>query len=138
MIKVLVDTNFLLDVMVSDRPFSSDSLRLFALMDDGVFDIGLCAGSLKDCYYIARRYMSEEDRRLWLHVFLERMDVFPVDTVLCGAALASDEPDFEDGLIRACAEWWNADYILSRDAAAFVNSSVPRVESPQLLRLLGD
>lgn len=61
----------------------------------------------------------------------------PVDVALCRQSLASDEPDFEDGLVRACAELVGADYIVSTDRKAFKRSSVPRIESPELIQRLG-
>ena len=137
MAKILADTNFLLDMMIPGRPDAQAAYRLFAAMDEGRVDMAVCAGSLKDSYYIARRDMADGDRRMWLRIFTERIDLFPLDSTLCRAAIASDEPDFEDALIRTCAEWWRADYILSRDAKAFANSSIPRIEASQLVNLLG-
>lgn len=137
MIKVVADTNFLLDVMVPSRPFADDAVRVFDAMNNDRVEIAVCAGSLKDAYYIARRECTEEGNRAWISLFLDCFDVFPVDSLLCRAALASSEPDFEDGLIRVCAEWWGADYIVSRDRKAFADSGIPRIEAPDLLRVLG-
>ena len=137
MIKVVADTNFLLDVMVPSRPLADAAASVFDALNADRVAVAVCAGSLKDAYYIARRECTEEGNRAWLNLFLDRFDVFPIDSLLCRAALTSDEPDFEDGLIRVCAEWWEADYIVSRDRKAFVNSKVPRIESPDLLRVLG-
>ena len=53
------------------------------------------------------------------------------------AALASDEPDFEDGLVRATAEALGVDVIVSRDARAFVGSSIRRCSAVELLGLAG-
>lgn len=136
MIKIVADTNFLLDIMVDGRPDSASALGVFDVMFSDKVAIAICAGSLKDAYYIARRDLDDSARRAWLKLFLDSFDVFPVDSLLCRTALQSDEPDFEDGLIRACAEWWEADFIVSRDRKAFVNSRVPRIETPDLLRLI--
>lgn len=45
----------------------------------------------------------------------------------------SNEPDFEDGLIRACAEHVGVDYIISRDEAAFAKSPIKRLSPRQYL-----
>ena len=49
----------------------------------------------------------------------------------------SDEPDFEDGIVRACAERWKADYIISRDEKAYANSHIKRVTAEEYLRICG-
>lgn len=136
MIKVVADTNFLLDLMVPSRPLADAAARVFDAMNADRVEVAVCAGSLKDAYYIARRECTEEGNRAWMGLFLDSFDVFPVDSLLCRAALESTEPDFEDGLIRVCAEWWDADYIVSRDRKAFMDSRIPRIEAPDLLRVL--
>lgn len=135
--KVLVDTNFLLDLMVPDRVNSTASIHLVDEFNEGKLSIALHAGSLNDAYYIARNFCTEAGRRGWLEFFLDRFDVFPVDTALCRASLDSDEPDFEDGLVRACAEALDVDYIVSTDRKAFKRSYIRRIESPELARLFG-
>ena len=50
-------------------------------------------------------------------------------------ALNSDEPDFEDGIIRACAELNGADFIITRDKAAFAHSKVRSVTAAEYLEI---
>ena len=48
-------------------------------------------------------------------------------------ALDSNEPDFEDGLVRACAELNDADFIISRDEKAFRKATIRRVTAKEYL-----
>lgn len=48
MIKALVDTNVLLDMMVEDRPDSEAAASLFNRALNGDAELAVCAGSLKD------------------------------------------------------------------------------------------
>ena len=50
--------------------------------------------------------------------------IAPVGTEECYLSLQGNEPDFEDGLVRACAELNDADVILTRDAGAYKRSKV--------------
>lgn len=47
----------------------------------------------------------------------------------------SDEPDFEDGIIRACAEAAGADFIISRDERAFARSPIKRMSAQEYIDL---
>ena len=52
------------------------------------------------------------------------------------AALASDEPDFEDGLLRSAAELSGCDYLLTRDAPGFLAATFQKVDAAALLGAL--
>ena len=52
-------------------------------------------------------------------------------------ALESDEPDFEDGLVRAAAETEGAFAIITRDVRAFGGSAVPAMPVVRYLELFG-
>ena len=67
----------------------------------------------------------QKRQRLWHR---DWCTVFYPNRETLETALASNEPDFEDGMIRAAAEQASANFILSRDAKAFANSTVPRIE----------
>lgn len=128
MIKVLLDTNILLDYMVPDRPGSDSAMVIIDAASYGFVELTVSAGSLKDAYYIARKHYSDELVRNYLEAFMDLMRVEPLDQSVCTAALKSDEPDFEDGIVRAIAELANVDWIVTRDADAFANARVKSID----------
>ena len=135
--RAFIDTNILLDLLQADRPCHEYAKRL---MVEGVLHdirLGVCAMSLKDTYYILCKRMREYDVRKMISELLSLIDVVAVDRLVCQRALVSDEPDFEDGIVRACAERWKADYIISRDEKAYANSHIKRVTAEEYLRICG-
>lgn len=134
--KLFLDTNFLLDVALLKRPESDQATELFEKITNNEITGLVCASSLKDFYYIARRDMDEELRRRWLELFNKACYVPVMDQAVVALALESDEPDFEDGLLRAVAELERADYIISRDVDAFLNSEIPKITSTEYLQNL--
>lgn len=136
--KVLADTNILLDIMLRHRPGCESATSLLHRSAGGDIDIAICAGSLKDAYYIARKDLPETARRHWNDVFLKTFTVLPMNKDVCLSANRSDEPDFEDGIIRQCAEDWKADYILSQDRTAFGMSTIPRISGDELSAIIDD
>lgn len=131
--KLLLDTNVLLDVAMGERAgWAAATL----LVDEFAYgqSIGyVSALSLKDVYYILCKYADEPSARAYVLAVMDLFEVIPVDMGLCRIAAQSDEPDFEDGLIRACAEHAGVDYIISRDEAAFAKSPVKRLSPRQYL-----
>ena len=61
--------------------------------------------------------------------------IAPMGPEDCDVSLRSDEPDFEDGLVRACAELNGIDFILTRDAKAFDHSTVRAVNCAKYLEI---
>ena len=135
--KLLLDTNVLIDYMIPDRPEHGLAEKLVASLAAGHGSGFVCAGTLKDCYYICGKYIGERPcRELILH-FLVMFDVLALGLDECLTAAYSDEPDFEDGLIWAVAEGSDMDFIITRDAAAFRRSNVKSLATGEYLALFG-
>ena len=135
MCRLLLDTNILLDAILSNREHSSEAQ---ALIDRccGWGDLGMtCCLSLKDTYYIATRVHGEAWAREAVGRLMGLLQVAPVDAETCTKALGSDEPDFEHGIIRACAELNDVDFIVTRDKDAFAHSTVRSVTAAQYLEI---
>lgn len=122
------DTNVLLYMMIPTRPHSDEALAIARMADSSEVRAFICASSLKDVYYITRKYADDTAVRAILKSFMMMFEVVPVDRGICEEALISDEPDYEDGIVRAAAEMARADVILARDKAAFGASWVPSME----------
>ena len=137
MVRLLFDTNILLDLCNVNRvPFHQDALDLLTrCVRRGDAEMLVCVASLNDVYYVLRRhYGSEEQARRYVGELMELFDVRPL--LHARRSLASDEPDFEDGLIRAVAEDSGVDTIVSRDRAAFAGSSIPRKTARECLEAM--
>lgn len=122
--RVLFDTNILLDAIDERRPESQEAC--FALKQcSGGGDLGLVtSGSLKDVYYVLSKRFGEEIARKAVGLFLDLLVVASVGEEECLLALKSNEPDFEDGQVRAAAELNDVSIFLTRDAGAFGYSMV--------------
>lgn len=133
--KILLDTNFLLDFIDETRPESEYACELFRRTVSGEFSGVIAASSLKDMYYIACKRGSEQEARDWANMFIWAFDVEPLDVEICVIAASSDEPDFEDGCVRASAERAQVDFIITRDRTAFERSWVKAYSAREFLEL---
>lgn len=133
--RVLFDTNILLDAVCRTRPDSEAACMALKFCNGGG-DMGLvCAGSLKDAYYVLERQYGESQARKAISWLMDLLVIAPVGTEECELSLNSNEPDFEDGLVRACAELNDVDFILTRDAGAFRASRVRSMTCPEYLEI---
>lgn len=133
MYRVLLDTSILLDSVIPNRPQHDEALALLKWCN-GSGDYGFAAAtSFNDAYYILCRAYSEAIAREALENLLGLVAVAPVSAEECDRSLRSNEPDFEDGLIRACAELNGADFIVTRDRDAFAGGKVRSVTAKEFL-----
>lgn len=133
MYRILLDINILLDSVIPNRPQHDEALALLRWCN-GSGDYGFAAAtSFNDAYYILCRAYSEATAREALENLLGLVAVAPVSAEECDRSLRSNEPDFENGLVRACAELNGADFIITRDEDAFVGSKVKSVTAKEFL-----
>ena len=137
MSRFFFDTNVLLDLVIPARPqhtFAAELFREIAVRSDG--RALLLASSLKDVYYIFNRhYGDEQTARKVISQMRVSFEVSELTLRVVDDALHSDEPDYEDALVRAAAEIAGCNYIISRDEKAFRASCCQRVDAQQALAL---
>ena len=136
--KLLLDTNFLLDIVEPGRPDEEAAVTLFKALVSGDLEGLVAASSLKDLYYLVRKWQGDQAARDWLRVFMRVFTVTELDIEACAVAVDSDEPDFEDGCIRAIAEREMVDCIITRDEKAFLRSRVKSFTAKDFLALFAD
>lgn len=136
MISTLIDTNILLDILLEDRPESDAAAEIVELAASGSVRCRVSAASLKDVYYVSRKYQPDDVVRDFIGACMDLFEVEPLDEPVCRAALGSSEPDFEDGIVREIAESAGCDFIVTRDAAAFSRSRIRSVNATEFVSLV--
>ena len=136
---LLLNTNAVVYWMNPASEFHDDVDRLIGLALERRIALYLLTSQLNDVYYVLRRhYRSEPAARRAIDAASRLFDLQPLTEEIVAASIASEEPDYEDGLVRAAAEALSVDAIVSYDRAAFRTSTVPRLEAGDALRLLED
>ena len=120
MTSLLFDTNALIYWIHPDSSFHEEALCLVEEAYINRSTICALSSSLNDVYYIlCRHYMTE--------------DLIDLTGLFVHESIDSDEPDYEDGLIRVAAEELQVEAIISYDKAAFKNSFVPKMTAQEAL-----
>ena len=133
---ILLDTSIILDMALPGRPEHEAAVLLANEVADNVqLSAYVAATSLKDAYYVLSRGGNEAPARQYIRQAIDFFELAAVDADICRLASASDEPDFEDGIIRACAERVGVDYIISRDAGAYARSAIRRLSAREYVDL---
>ena len=126
--RILIDTNLLLDVIQRRAPFFEASVAVLTAYRERIVQGCISAQSIADMFYILRKDFSPEERRRILLDICQIMDVEAVDKEKLVLALANNDfEDFEDCLQAECAIAFNADYIVTRNIKHFSASAIPAI-----------
>jgi predicted nucleic acid-binding protein len=134
---VLVDTNVLLDVLLSRPPFFRHAQQIWSLAERGQIQGLVSAASFLNVYYIVRRLASRPQADRALKGMREIFQIAPVDRDAIDQAIAARFADFEDAVQSACAVRAGAVCIITRDERHFARSSVPAIAPDAFLAKIG-
>lgn len=123
-LRVLVDTNVVLDWLVDRKPWSDTAQPLWDARDAGLVIAYLPASVVTDIFYIVRRQANIT------------VAFAAVDAVLLLQARALPGNDFEDNVQIACAVNAGLDLIVTRNLADFRTSPIPAIEPSQIASYL--
>ena len=131
--KLLIDTNVVLDVLCNRKDFVENSSKVFKLCETKKFDGYLSAISVPNIAYILRKELSIEKFKsiiVKLNIIFSIIELKPNDLIL---ATDLDFNDYEDALQSVCAKRIKADFIITRNTKDFKNSQVKAITPEQLL-----
>jgi len=113
--RVFIDTNVFLDLLWKREGSLEDSLRVFDLAVDGVFELLISDLSIANIKYITRKDYPDEKFYDVMSVFRPVFTIVPVGENAVDKALALKANDFEDALQYFSAVQSQADFLLTRN-----------------------
>lgn len=130
--RVLFDTNIILDVLLEREPFAALSAELVNQVETGKIEGFLCATTLTTIDYLVGKSQSKSQARTALKTLLTLFHIAKVDQKILTQAVDSGFSDFEDGAQYFSGRGVGIDAVLTRNPRDFKQADVP-VYSPQEL-----
>ena len=135
--KVMIDTNIWVDVVLNRPAFVENSKgALMACIEEGI-EMLVPATSLKDIFFFATRSAGSDAGYRSIALLLDVSTPVQVDSIVCDKAQHLEKPDYEDGIVSACALIEKADAIITRDEGSFNNLGIPKYSPESFLESLG-
>lgn len=136
--RILIDTNVLLDYLLTREPFYSDAKKIFIACTEGRAQGCIAAHSVSNMFYILRKDYSIKERR---EVLLNLCMIFDVEEMdkekLLMGLQNEDFSDFEDCLQMECAKAYGAEYIVTRNIGDYKSSEVKAILPKEYLAVAG-
>lgn len=130
--KILIDTNIILDLIQSREPFSENASKIINSCVKKENEGYISAHSLSDIFFILRKDKTVEERKALILNLCSFFTVIPEDKNFYTAVCQNNNwNDLEDGLQMKCADFEKLDYIVTRDAGKGFNNSPVKVVSAE-------
>ena len=126
--RILIDTNVILDILQKREPFFADSYRALRKAIESDAECLLSASAATDIFYMLRKALgSAQQAKEQIEQLAQLVSFADVQGMDIHTALMREMPDFEDAVVDAVAERNGASYILTRNIKDFAGSVVPAI-----------
>lgn len=122
MIKVLLDTNIILDIALRRTPFFEYSAEVIKKIDNKKIIGFITATTISDIYYIAKKEKGHQDAIEFIIQLVELFEIIGIDKKVIQNALDIGFKDFEDSIQESAALSEQVDFIITRNTSDFKNS----------------
>ena len=123
--KVLLDTNVVMDVLCHRQPHYEKSAEVMELCRIQLIEGIICSQSFATIAYVLGKQVDNEELYIKLNGLLRLCNISRVDSDVITSAIDAKRPDFEDAVQYYSAQTVNADCIISRDKTGFKGMSLP-------------
>lgn len=134
--RVLLDTNVIIDVLAKREPFYRDALMVLRYSEMGKITGIITASCVTDIMYILRKYLQTPQLRKSVQSLVSILDVCDVTKEDILQAFAFEMADYEDALQAQCASKSDTQYVITRNTKDFANSPIKAIEPHKFLALL--
>ncbi len=134
--KILFDTNIILDVLLDREPFADKASYLLSKVERSEIIGFLCAITITTIHYLASKSLGPKEAIQHIRALLSLFEVAPVNRLVLENALNSKFSDFEDSVLHEAACHAGAEYIITRDISGFKKSRIPAYTPSEFINML--
>lgn len=134
--RVLIDTNVVLDVLLNRTPWVTEAKAVWLAHDNGRITGHITATTMTDIFYIARRLTNQATAYTAVRTCLNTFKICEVNRTTLEQAETLSGRDFEDNVQIACANIAALDAIITRNTADFRGATIRILTPAQLLALI--
>lgn len=134
--KILFDTNVVLDVLLERQPHLLAAARLMDSVDRGEIKGLLCATTVTTVDYMATKSIGRRPTAKLMRELLTMFQVAAVDGGVLIKALDIGFPDYEDAVLHEAARLAGASGIVTRNRKDFSHAALPIYDPTELIALV--
>lgn len=134
--KMLFDTNIILDVLLDRKPFSEHASYLMSKVERSEIKGFLCATTVTTIHYLLSKHLDKGKAIDSINSIMALFEIASVNRLVIENALKSKFSDFEDSVLHESARHAGAEYIITRNIKDFKKSTIPVYTATEFLSML--
>jgi predicted nucleic acid-binding protein len=135
-LKIVFDTNIVLDVLLIREPYAQMSINLFDAVVNKEIEGYLCATTVTTIDYLVAKRQDKQRARELVRRLLELFSVTEVNEAVLAKAVNSDFSDFEDAVVYQASCYAGVDSIVTRNGKDFKTALLPIYSPDELWQLI--
>ena len=134
--KVLFDTNVILDLLLERVPFYEASSTAIGLAEQGIINGWLCGTSVTTIHYLISKNLPEKDAKRHFCSLLNMFHIASITSAVLNDAIDTNFSDYEDAVIYQSTMHANLEAIITRNVKDFKNSVLPVYTPSEFLTII--
>jgi len=122
--KILLDTNVVLDLLLERDNFFQSAKEIFEQIENREINGYLCATTITTIHYLVMKSYDKIKANEIIKELLKLFEIVDVNKSILLKAIENNGKDFEDSVIYSGAEFFEIDVIITRDKKGFKNSNI--------------
>ena len=122
--RVIVDTNVVLDVLLNREPFVKAAVDVFCLVEESRIDAFLCATTITTIDYLLTQFLPASKARDTLRRLISLFEIATVNRPVIERAIGSKIRDFEDAVLDESGQMAGVDSVVTRNTKDFAGSTL--------------
>ncbi len=123
--KILFDTNIILDVLLERKPFSGEASFLLSRVERSEISGYLCATTVTTIHYLVSKALGSQAAMRHIQSLLALFIIAPVTHQVLEKAAMLNFRDFEDAVLHEAARQAGIESIVTRNTVDFKKSTLP-------------
>jgi len=134
--KLLLDTNIVLDWWLDRRPFAQEAGVVFSSIESGAISGLLCATTLTTTHYLLQKEIGAAQARKVLGILLKIFNIASVNRAVLAQAAESPMGDFEDAVLCFSAQEAGAEAVVTRNEKDFRKAPIKIMNCQEVIHAL--
>lgn len=114
--KILIDTNIVIDALTAREPWNESAEKIFLMAANNIVDMYITASAATDIYYLIRKHLhNTETAKQVMGKLYSLTGILEVKEEDCVDALASPITDYKDAVVEQVARRSDMECIVTRN-----------------------
>ncbi len=123
--RILFDTNIILDVLLNRKEFVEISTNIVGMVENNNLDGYLCATTITTLDYLISKAINRKQAKIEIQKLLTLFNIADVNSIVLKRSINSEFDDFEDAVQYYSGEHCEVEGLVTRNTKDYKNTDLP-------------